>query len=83
MARAQALLQRSAQEGEERRKTITHQNEQEPWGAVMRGRADIVGILHQQQTPIQAGEYFSIWCSSPAAEGTPSIAGSDSHQHVL
>jgi len=40
LARAQALLQRSAQEGEERRKTITHQNEQERRTAEYKAKLD-------------------------------------------
>merc|ERR1719401_1851088 len=40
LARTQALLQRSAQEGEERRRTISHQNEQERRTAEYKAKLD-------------------------------------------
>merc|ERR1719401_2635604 len=40
LARTQALLQRSAQEGEDRRKTISHQNEQERRTAEYKAKLD-------------------------------------------
>mmetsp|Transcript_30441 Transcript_30441/g.65554 ORF Transcript_30441/g.65554 Transcript_30441/m.65554 type:complete len:552 (-) Transcript_30441:113-1768(-) len=47
MARAQAILQRTAAEAEERRKTITHQNEQERRTAEYKARLDAESYHHK------------------------------------